>query len=51
MNKFKDTAKKVYNRVPQAVKDDIRDVCKDSYQYTKTAALAKVIERLSKMQK
>jgi hypothetical protein len=51
MRKIKESAKKVYNRIPQKYKDDAKEVCKLTCKYARTAAIVKVIERLAELKK
>jgi hypothetical protein len=51
MRKLKESVKKAYNRIPPAVKNDVKEVLKDSYRYAKTAAIAKLVIRLTELKK
>jgi hypothetical protein len=51
MTKIKESAKKVYNRIPQKYKDDVKEVCRSTFKYARTAAIVKVVERLAELKK
>ena len=51
MSKLKESAKKQYNRIPQKYRDDAKDVCKATYKYARTAAIVKVVQRLTELKK
>jgi hypothetical protein len=51
MTKIKESAKKVYNRIPQKYKDDVKEVCRSTFKYARTAAIVKVVERLTELKK
>jgi len=43
--------KNLYERIPQKYKDDAKEVVKETYRFAKTAAIVKVIARLSELKK
>jgi hypothetical protein len=51
MKKLKESAKRQYARIPQRYKDDIKEVFQESYRFARTAAIAKVIVRLTELKK
>jgi hypothetical protein len=51
MRKLKESAKKQYNRIPQKYKDDAKEIWKSTYKYARTAAIVKVVERLTELKK
>lgn len=51
MRKLKESAKKQYNRIPQKYKDDAKAVCKSTYKYARTAAIIKIVQRLTELKK
>jgi len=51
MSKLKESVKKQYNRIPQKYRDDAKEVLKSTYKYARTAAIIKVVERLTELKK
>lgn len=51
MKKLKESIKTKIKRIPQKYKDDIKAVCKESCRFAKTAAIARVILRLTELKK
>lgn len=47
MGRLKERTKKAYERIPQKYRDDAKEVVKETYKFAKTAAIVKVIARLS----
>jgi ribosomal protein S20 len=51
MSKLKESAKKTFNRIPQKYIDDAKDVFKSTYKYVRTAAIVKIVQRLTELKR